>query len=80
MAGDVARDPLVRPRLHGTTSTGGRYVDLAGVDQLVSDLAYVAKTVTREFHFSLWQIRYLWVGLLLLLGLEWGIRRIAGLI
>ncbi|MCH7858083.1 MAG: hypothetical protein IID14_00105 [Candidatus Marinimicrobia bacterium] len=61
-------------------STGGRYVDLAGVDQLVSDMAYVAKTVTRDYHFSLWQIRYLWVGLLLLLGLEWGIRRIAGLI
>lgn len=61
-------------------STGGQYVDLAGVDQLVSDLVYVAKTVTRDYQFSLWQIRYLWVGLLLLLGLEWGIRRVAGLI
>ncbi len=61
-------------------STGGKYTGLHGVEQLLSELAYTTRTVTREYHFSLWQFRYLWVVLVLLLGSEWILRRVAGLI
>jgi len=61
-------------------STGGRYTELQGVEQLISQLAYTTRTVTREYYLSLWQFRYLWVALVLLLGSEWILRRIAGLI
>jgi len=61
-------------------ATGGRYTGLQGVEQLISELAYTTRTVTREYYLSLWQFRYLWVALILLLGSEWILRRIAGLI
>ncbi len=61
-------------------STGGRYTDLQGVEQLVSELAYTDITVTREYHLSMWRFRYLWVVAVMLLGLEWILRRVAGLI
>ena len=61
-------------------ATGGRYTDMQGVEQLISELAYAARTVTREYRLSLWQFRYLWVVLVLLLGSEWILRRVAGLI
>lgn len=60
--------------------TGGRYTDLQGVEQLLAGLAYAARTVTREYRLSLWQFRYLLAALVLLLGLEWILRRAAGLI
>ena len=61
-------------------STGGRYTELQSVEQLISQLAYTTRTVNREYYLSLWQFRYLWVALVLLLGSEWILRRIAGLI
>ncbi len=61
-------------------STGGSYVELGSVETLLSRLAYTARTVRREHQFNLWRIRGLWIGLVLLLGLEWGLRRFVGLI
>ncbi len=61
-------------------NTGGSYVELGSVETLLARLAYTARTVTREYQFNLWRIRGLWIGLLLLLGLEWGLRRFVGLI
>ena len=54
--------------------------DLQGVEQLVSELAYTDITVTKEYHLSMWRFRYLWVVAVMLLGLEWILRRVAGLI
>ena len=61
-------------------STGGSYVELGSVETLLARQAYTARTVTREYQFNLWRIRGLWIGLVLLLGLEWGLRRYVGLI
>ncbi len=61
-------------------STGGSYVELGAVETLLARQAYTARTVTREYQFNLWRIRGLWIGLVLLLGLEWGLRRFVGLI
>ena len=61
-------------------SSGGSHTDLNGVEHLLAQLAYQPKLVMREHHFSLWQVRYVWVVLVLVLGLEWILRRIMGLI
>jgi len=61
-------------------ATGGRYTNLQNVEGLLAGQAYVARTITREYHFSLWQFRYLLVALVLVLGLEWILRRATGLI
>ncbi len=61
-------------------STGGGYVELGAIEKLLSKQAYTARTITRESQFNLWRIRGLWLGLIILLGLEWGLRRFIGLI
>ncbi len=61
-------------------STGGGYVELGTIETLLSRQAYTARTITREYQFNLWRIRGLWLGLIILLGLEWGLRRFVGLI
>ncbi|MFB0517195.1 MAG: hypothetical protein ACETWG_11415 [Candidatus Neomarinimicrobiota bacterium] len=82
-AGRVELESLIQNR-YGlqrlARTTGGRYTELPGVQQLLSGLAYSARTVAREYNFSLWQFPHLVVVLVLLLGLEWAIRRRAGLI
>lgn len=60
--------------------SGGSYTDLNGVEDLLTELAYQPVMVTKEHHFSLWQVWYLWMALLLILGLEWSLRRIMGLV
>ena len=61
-------------------SSGGSHTDLNGVDNLLAQLTYQPELVMREHHFSLWQVWYIWVVLVLVLGLEWTVRRIMGLI
>lgn len=82
-AGRVELETLVQNR-YGlerlSQTTGGVYVSLEQVDSLLSELAYSTKTTHREYHYSLWQIRHLWIGLVLLLSVEWSIRRFAGLL
>lgn len=61
-------------------STGGRYINLREVEPFLAQLAYDSKTVERADHFSLWQFRYLWLVMVLLLAAEWTTRRASGLI
>jgi hypothetical protein len=61
-------------------TTGGHYTDLQGISPLLEELSYSARSTQRVYQFSLWQIRYLWVGLILILGVEWIIRRLVGLV
>ncbi|UCH09233.1 MAG: hypothetical protein JSU61_08300 [Fidelibacterota bacterium] len=61
-------------------TTGGRYADLQGFNSLLEELSYSARSTQRIYQFSLWQIRFLWVGLILILGIEWIVRRLVGLV
>ncbi|MEE9161348.1 MAG: hypothetical protein V3U35_00105 [Candidatus Neomarinimicrobiota bacterium] len=61
-------------------ATGGSYINLHEMEPFLAQLAYDAKTVERADHFSLWQFRYLWLVLVLLLAAEWTARRASGLI
>ncbi|MFC1619029.1 hypothetical protein ACFL45_03695 [Candidatus Neomarinimicrobiota bacterium] len=61
-------------------TSGGSYTDLNGVDNLLASLSYQPELMTKEHHFSLWQVWYLWLALVLVLGLEWSLRRIMGLV
>jgi hypothetical protein len=74
----ITQDRYSLERLSQTS--GGSYTDLNGVDDLLTSLSYQSELVTKEHHFSLWQVWYLWVALVLVLGLEWSLRRIMGLI
>ncbi len=82
-AGRVELESLTQNRYglqRRAESTGGSYVELGSVETLLARQAYTSRTVTREYQFNLWRIRGLWIGLVLLLGLEWGLRRFVGLI
>ncbi len=61
-------------------TTGGQYADLPSVEQLLMNQSYTSKIVDREYYITLWQFRYLMLVAVLLLGLEWILRRIAGFI
>ena len=61
-------------------STGGQYRELQEIEPLLANLVYAAQSVRQSDHYSIWQLKYLWVAMVLLLGLEWILRRVAGLI
>jgi len=61
-------------------TTGGQYADLPGVEQLLTNQSYTSRIVDRDYYITLWQFRYLMIVAVLLLGLEWILRRIAGFI
>ena len=82
-AGRVELETLIQNR-YGlerlAQATGGRYVTLQAVEGTLAELHYSAQAMTRADHYSIWQLRFLWVIPVLLLGLEWIFRRVAGLI
>ncbi|MCH8328280.1 MAG: hypothetical protein IID15_07140 [Candidatus Marinimicrobia bacterium] len=59
---------------------GGSYITLTEADQLWETMEYAPRTVARESKFNLWQLRYLAPVMLLLLTVEWVLRRRMGLI
>jgi hypothetical protein len=74
----ITQDRYSLERLSQTS--GGSYTNLNGVDELLTSLFYQPELMMKEHHFSLWQVWYLWVALIFVLGLEWSLRRIMGLI
>ncbi len=61
-------------------TTGGVYAGLSEAAELWQDLTYLPRSATREARFNLWQLTYLGPAMLLLLAIEWSLRRRAGLI
>jgi len=59
---------------------GGSYVPLTQAAGLWEGLEYAPRAVARESKFNLWQLSYLGPVMLLLLGIEWVLRRRMGLI
>ncbi len=60
--------------------SGGEYLSLNQVEGKISNLAYVARLSNAEYQLNIWQLRWLWIVLIFLFGLEWIIRRYVGLI
>ena len=82
-AGRVELETLIQNRYaleRLAQATGGRYVHLQALEGTLSQLDFSAKATTRADHYSIWQFSYLWVVPVILLGLEWILRRVAGLI
>ncbi|MEO8451790.1 MAG: hypothetical protein ABI647_18510, partial [Gemmatimonadota bacterium] len=71
------RAPLLR-RI--AEETGGRFYTPASVDRLPDDVVYTSSGVTVTERKDLWDMPAIFLGLLLLLGLEWGYRRSRGLV
>lgn len=59
---------------------GGSYITLTEAAQLWEKMEYAPRTVARESKFNLWQLSYLGPVMLLLLAVEWVLRRRMGLI
>ena len=82
-AGRVELETLIQNRYaleRLAQATGGHYVHLQALEGTLSQLDFSAKATTRAVHYSIWQFSYLWVVPVILLGLEWILRRVAGLI
>ena len=77
---DVERAELRAPALRRLASeTGGRYYSLDAAGQLAEDVAYTESGVTVRETRDLWDMPAMFLALLTLLGMEWGIRRVRGL-
>lgn len=77
---DVERAELRAPALRRLASeTGGRYYPLDAAGQLADDVAYTESGVTVRETRDLWDMPAMFLALLTLLGVEWGIRRARGL-
>jgi uncharacterized membrane protein len=59
--------------------TGGRYYTLSTLNRLPDEIRYSGQGVTRTEQYDLWDIPALFLLLILLLGAEWGYRRMRGL-
>jgi uncharacterized membrane protein len=59
--------------------TGGRYYTLSTVSRLPDEVRFSGQGVTRTEQYDLWDIPALFLLLILLLGSEWGYRRLRGL-
>ncbi|MBL7074753.1 hypothetical protein ISS37_05905 [candidate division KSB1 bacterium] len=60
-------------------NTGGKYYDLADVNQLVADLKLPSRILTQEKEIEIWNRWVLLAGFILLLSLEWFIRKRSGM-
>ena len=60
--------------------TGGRFYTPASVGKLPDDVMYTKSGVTVTERKDLWDMPAIFLGILLLLGLEWGYRRSRGLV
>ena len=77
---DVERAELRAPALRRLASeTGGRYYSLDAAGQLAEDVAYTESGVTVRETRDLWDMPAMFLALLTLLGVEWGLRRARGL-
>jgi uncharacterized membrane protein len=59
--------------------TGGRYYTLSTLARLPNEVRYSGQGVTRTEQYDLWDIPALFLLLVVLLGAEWGYRRMRGL-
>ena len=71
------RAPLLR-RI--AAETGGRFYTPASVGKLPDDVMYTKSGVTVTERKDLWDMPAIFLGILLLLGLEWGYRRSRGMV
>jgi len=77
---DVAQAELRAPLLRRIASeTGGRYYPLVNATQLANDALYTSAGVTVREANDLWDMPAVFLLLVLLLGAEWGYRRLRGL-
>ena len=77
---DVERAELRAPLLRRLASeTGGRYYPLDAARQLADDVAYTESGVTVRETRDLWDMPAMFLALLTLLAVEWGLRRARGL-
>jgi hypothetical protein len=60
--------------------TGGRFYTPENVDELPEDLRFTGAGVTLREERDLWDMPIILILLLLLIGAEWGFRRVRGLI
>jgi hypothetical protein len=70
------RAPLLR-RI--ASETGGRFYTAANVAALAEDIAYTGRGATIQEERDLWDMPFLFLLLVGLLGAEWGYRRLRGL-
>jgi uncharacterized membrane protein len=59
--------------------TGGRYYTLSTLARLPEEVRYSGQGVTRTEQYDLWDLPILFLLLILLLGAEWGYRRLRGM-
>jgi uncharacterized membrane protein len=59
--------------------TGGRYYTASALGNLGEDIAYAGKGLVAQEEKDLWDMPIILLGVLLLLGIEWGYRRYRGL-
>ena len=77
---DVAQAELRAPLLRRIADeTGGRYYPLSDAAQLADDAVYTNAGVTVREAKDLWDMPAVFLLLALLLGAEWGYRRMRGL-
>jgi uncharacterized membrane protein len=74
--GSQMRAPLLR-RI--ATETGGRFYTAANVAALAEDIAYAGRGATIQEERDLWDMPFLFLLLVTLLGTEWAYRRLRGL-
>ncbi|MCK4578249.1 MAG: hypothetical protein KAU50_05630, partial [Candidatus Marinimicrobia bacterium] len=59
--------------------SGGQYTEPHELGDVLDQQAYVVRTVIKERNFNIWQFRSWWL-IIIILGLEWILRRSIGLI
>ena len=75
--GAAQRAPLLR-RI--AEETGGRYYSLETVAALPRDIVYTERGITTTEQLDLWDMPALFILMVLLMGAEWGYRRVRGLV
>ena len=74
--GSEMRAPLLR---RVAEETGGRFYNAANIESLPEDLAITGKGVTVQEEHELWDMPFLLLTILGLVGAEWGVRRKRGM-
>jgi uncharacterized membrane protein len=74
--GSEMRAPLLR---RVADETGGRFYSAANIESLPEDLAITGKGVTVQEEHELWDMPFLLLTILGLVGAEWGVRRKRGM-
>lgn len=77
---DVERAEMRAPLLRRVAEeTGGRYYPLADAEQLAEDVEYTESGITVREARDLWDMPAVFLLFVVLLGAEWGLRRLRGL-